>query len=372
MVSLSRGEIDILKGLCRRTHACSIEELAESTKKSRSHVLTHITALVNLGYVRQWKTGHYKITPRILGRRFLQEKFIGAGSYGQVWKGVDIKLEREIAIKFLHGGRQHFEQLLAEAHALALVEKPDSILVVYDVGFNRKNGWLITEFIEYPTLQSYLADVALKGSWLSLEDAKLIVEQCLEAMGYAHSRGIVHGDIKPANIFISRANKIKLGDFGVARILSQLSERRGCQHGSEYKRRLGSPTFCAPEVLRGSRPTYQSDLFSMGILAYILFSGVHPFLHRSGLIPIPELIKSDTFRPRRLRHIRRDVGKRFDQIIMGLLEKEEAERPQRTTDVLNKWREEIDVIRCLECNVKNSQSSKFCYNCGASLKKSEI
>src|SRR5208283_4039932 len=100
----------------------------------------------------------------------------------------------------------------------------------------------------------------------------------------AHDKGRVHGDIKPANIFLPKTGEAKLGDFGVAKILGN-SKEKSHDYCEGQERILGSATYSAPEVLNGEHRNFQTDLFSFGMLAYLLLTGNHPFQHPTGLIP---------------------------------------------------------------------------------------
>jgi len=356
---LTSEEIQVLKILYKIRKAVSVDEIASKTQLY-SDILTLIEWLLNKGYVEEPKLGYYKITMEgkkllieskellkgsIIGRRYVLQEFLGEGAYGQVWKALDTKVEeRVVAVKLIHEKLRGFERLKKEANALAKAQgKPDSILVFHDVGRDTKGvgkgGWLVTEFIEAPTLHRYLVNMAIKRRWLSFEEAKVIIERCLEAIVFAHSKNVVHGDIKPANIFLLGKNKIKLGDFGVARILKKAEKDERKTYPSGYKRRLGSITYMAPEVLKGETPSVQSDLFSVGILAYLLSTGQHPFLHESGLISIPELIKNEEYKPPQPGRLKRDIPKKHGDIIMNLLEKKKDKRKYKDAEtVLNEWR----------------------------------
>lgn len=300
-----------------------------------------------------------------IGKKYILESLLGKGTYGEVWKATDKSLERPVAVKLLRGGVSDLEQLKTEGKALSpLTHK--NILVVHDLGSDEKNAWLITEFVDGPSLEEYLMDMARRGEWLPFEEARDIVEQCLEALEFAHDKNRVHGDIKPANIFVPKTGEIKLGDFGVAKILGgRLTETEKYPLG--YMRRLGSSSYAAPEVLNGRPRDFQSDLFSVGILAYILLTGQHPFLHKSGLIPTVELIRSKTYSPKKPSEIRGDIPEKYDKIVMRLLKKDRSARYSNAREVLDEWRTKIETVQCPKCNAENPVSNKYCGQCGADL-----
>lgn len=164
-----------------------------------------------------------------------------------------------------------------------------------------------------------------------------------------------------------KTGEIKLGDFGVAKILSSaLGEKKEYPLG--YERRLGSSSYAAPEVFNGQPRDFQSDLFSVGILAYILLTGQHPFMHKSGLVPIPELIRSATYLPPKPSELRGDIPERYDKIVMRLLEKDRNKRYLKAREVLDEWREKTETVQCPKCNTENPISNRFCGQCGADLR----
>jgi len=301
-----------------------------------------------------------------IAQRYEQESLLGKGTYGEVWKCKDTTLNRAVAVKVLHGGIKDFEQLKKEGQALSeLTHK--NIVVLYDMGSDEKNGWLVMELIDGPSLHEYLKDMIRQNTWLSFERAKDIVEQVLEALEFAHDKGRVHGDIKPANVFMPKTGEIKLGDFGVAKILASGGEIKR-EYSVGHERRLGSSTYAAPEVLNGQPRDFQSDLFSVGILAYVLFTGQHPFMHKSALLLIPELIKDGAFVPVLPSELNVNVPERYEKIVMRLLEKDRDKRYPKAREVLSEWRERIETVQCPTCNTENPVGNKFCGQCGIDLR----
>lgn len=302
----------------------------------------------------------------ILGDRYVLNTRVGKGTYGEVWKATDKSLERTVAIKMLHGGIQDFEQLKTEAKALsALTHK--NIIIVHDLGSDKKRGWLVTEFIEGPSLHEHLGKRAIEGKWLSIDEAQEIISQCLEALEFAHEKKRVHGDVKPGNILMPETGEIKLGDFGVAKILSGGVHER-TDYSQQHKRRLGSSSYCAPEVLNGEPRDFQSDLFSVGLLAYILLTGQHPFMHKSGLIPIPKLILDENYTPPSPSEIIEGIPDKYEKIVMHLLERDKTKRYKNAREVLDEWRKKVETLRCRECNAENPISNKYCGQCAALLR----
>lgn len=301
-----------------------------------------------------------------LVERYKKESCLGKGTYGEVWQCIDTSLDRPVAVKYLHGGAKEYEKLKTEGKALSTLTHKN-IVVVHDLGADAKDCWLVMELVDGPNLGEFLRGLVRKGTWLPFEQAKDIIEQILEALEFAHDKGRVHGDIKPANIFLPKTGEAKLGDFGVAKILGVDPETT---HGYEkdHERMLGSPTYSAPEVLKGERRDFQSDLFSVGMLAYMLLSGQHPFQDKSGLLMIPDLIRDDTYSPVNLGEIRPEVPEKYVKIVMRLLERDRNKRYRKARDVLDEWREKIEIAQCPVCSAENSVLNKFCGQCGNDLR----
>lgn len=342
-------------------------EITETNPKRRAVIVNAVTSVRIL-------RGPTEITQKlrearakgvILGDRYELEELIGKGSYGQVWKAKDTSLERDIAIKLLHAGKKDFTQLRKEGTALSALSH-ENIVNVYDLGSDDKDGWSVTEFIDGESLQEHLSKFTLNNQWITLERAVVIIEKCLKALVYAHEKKRVHGDIKPSNILISNTGEIKLGDFGVAKILDQKrSDTTGYPSG--YERMLGSSTYSAPEVLKGEPRDFQSDLFSVGILAYVLLSGKHPFMDNSGILSVPDLIISDTYVAPKLRELSDKIPESYEKIIHQLLEKNKKRRYETAQQVLSDWKTVKIHVKCPRCNTENSVSNNYCGKCGYKL-----
>ncbi len=215
---------------------------------------------------------HFGIGARphqVLDDRYELVERVGAGGMAEVWSARDARLGRQVAVKVITGAmdeskRRKFER---EARALAAVSHPN-IVRVFDYGEATAAGgnvvpYVVMELVDGPDLQRYLTD---RGP-LAVAEAQDVLGRILAAVEVAHVAGIVHGDLKPANIFMG-SHGPKVGDFGVARILGE-------ETGSTTV--AATPTFAAPEVLKGERPTTASDVYSAGCLAYQLLAGRPPY-----------------------------------------------------------------------------------------------
>lgn len=189
---------------------------------------------------------------------------IGAGSYATVYRARDNELGREVAIKQIHAQYLADPKLLdrywTEAQLLASLQHPN-IVTIFDIV--RDRGWLVMEL-----MQANLRD-RLQGRQMDLRSLKTALAHCLRALKYLHSRGVIHGDLKPSNLMIDHRKRVKLGDFGLARRVSD-------DDGSLLK---GTAKYIAPEVVSDDFGEVgpQSDLYSLGFSAYELMCGSDHF-----------------------------------------------------------------------------------------------
>ncbi|HYG63814.1 MAG TPA: protein kinase, partial [Thermoanaerobaculia bacterium] len=204
--------------------------------------------------------------------RYRVVRFLGSGAMGEVYLAEDPHIERKLAIKTvrLAGRPQEIEdrkkRLLREARAAGRLLHP-YVVTLFDAGEVEGLLYLAFEFVEGDDLGSRLA-----GGWRpSLGEVLRIVRQTAEALDYAHGQGIVHRDIKPSNILLDPAGRVKVADFGIAKMADQSTELTVA--GAV----MGSPQYLSPEQIRGDDLDGRSDVFSLGVLFYELLSGRRPF-----------------------------------------------------------------------------------------------
>ncbi|HTG31756.1 MAG TPA: serine/threonine-protein kinase [Thermoanaerobaculia bacterium] len=199
-------------------------------------------------------------------------KFLGAGAMGEVYLAEDPQIDRQLAIKTVRliGRPQEIEdrkkRLLREARAAGRLLHPN-VVTLFDAGEAEGMLYLAFEFVEGTDLAQRLD----AGPRLSLRQALRAVRQAAEALDYAHSLGIVHRDIKPSNILIDLAGRVKVADFGIAKMAGQSTELT--MAGSV----MGSPQYLSPEQIRGEDLDGRSDIFSLGVVLYEILSGKRPF-----------------------------------------------------------------------------------------------
>ncbi|MDF1823922.1 MAG: bifunctional serine/threonine-protein kinase/formylglycine-generating enzyme family protein [Verrucomicrobiales bacterium] len=220
--------------------------------------------------------------------------FLGRGGMGAVYRAKQIRLDRDVAIKVLpetltQGGDDEMkfaERFELEAQAMAKFNHP-SIVAVFDFGETSEGQlYFVMEFVEGMDIHHYLRE---NGGSLTQEYALSITAHVLDALDYAHARGIVHRDIKPANILLNSEGQVKIADFGLAKALND---------GEEYDKpaltmsnvALGTPDFVAPEALDGDGvPDHRADLYAVGVMLYQMLTGKIP----RGQFPSPSEILPD-------------------------------------------------------------------------------
>ncbi|WLQ12953.1 serine/threonine-protein kinase [Hahella aquimaris] len=202
--------------------------------------------------------------------KYSVESTIGQGAMGVVYKGHDPDIDRPVAIKMLHahlmvdqsdGGLLARFRQEAQAAARCL---HTNIVTVFDFGVFKNSPYMVMEFVDGIDLRSFLRE----NMQLSVRQIGDLVIQVLEALDYAHLKGVVHRDVKPANILLLESGHVKVTDFGVAKLdTSELTNVGDV---------IGTPSYMSPEALRGDRVDGRSDLFSAGIVLLELIAGKRP------------------------------------------------------------------------------------------------
>ena len=195
---------------------------------------------------------------------------LGRGGMGVVYKAFDPLIERVVALKTIHRnlvgdeGVHAVERFRREARAAGRLSHP-GIVAVFDYGEEGDLAFIAMEFVQGHDLADYFK----RGVRFDARDAVSIVLQLLDALGHAHKQGVVHRDVKPSNILIMPNGRVKVADFGIARIdVSELT-----QAGMT----VGTPSYMAPEQYLGHQVDGRADLFAAGVLLYQLLTGVKPF-----------------------------------------------------------------------------------------------
>jgi serine/threonine-protein kinase len=207
---------------------------------------------------------------RVLGGRYRLVSLIGAGASAQVYRAEDVVLGRRVAVKVLHPALADDEAFLrrfrAEARAAAALSHPN-VMAVYDWGEDDHTPYLVLELLEGGSL----LDVEDAGHRLTPSQALVVGLEAARALDYAHRRGLVHRDVKPANLLFDEEGRLRVADFGLARALAEASwtEPAGAL--------LGSPRYASPEQARGVPLTGRSDVYSLALVLIEAVTGDVPF-----------------------------------------------------------------------------------------------
>ena len=260
----------------------------------------------------------------ILNKRYRLLTEIGAGKMAVVFRGEDTWRGAPVAVKVLRQAYAEDEAFLARFHsqaqAVAGLVHPH-IVAAYEAGQDGDSHYLVMELVEEPTLQELIR----VGVPFSIEQALDIVIQICTAVGYAHRLGMVHGDIKPQNVFVSPDGQVKVADFGVASALSPASVVEG-------EILWGAPHYFSPEQAAGENVSLASDVYSIGVLIYEMLTGRPPFEAETGIGVALKRLREE---PVPLRQLNPDVPLQVERIVRKVMAKEPSAR-YRTADQLGR------------------------------------
>ncbi len=233
---------------------------------------------------------------KFLGKRYEILERIGSGGMAVVYKAKCHWLNRFVAIKILKEDLAHDEEFRRrfreESQAVAMLSHPN-IVAIYDVSRSEDEAepdYIVMELIEGITLKQYMQK---RGGKLSWKEALHFSTQIMKGLSHAHSRGIIHRDIKPHNIMILRDGSVKVADFGIARLMSSAQN-------TMTQEALGSVHYISPEQARGSRVDARSDIYSAGVVLYEMLTGRLPYEGDSPVAVAIQHINSIPLSPREL------------------------------------------------------------------------
>ena len=274
--------------------------------------------------------GHYRITAAI-----------GAGGMGEVYRATDTKLGRDVAIKMLPAAVAQDPERLArferEARSLAALNHPN-IVTIYAVEEDGGSRFLAMELVEGETLDTLLAP-----GGLPLPRFFEIAVPLADALSAAHERGIVHRDLKPGNVMVTREGRVKVLDFGLAKLEAADSNPDLTSTPTESRADLtsegqvfGTVAYMSPEQTRGGKVDARSDVFSLGVVFYQMLTGERPF-HGASAVDMISSILRDT--PASVTDRRADLPPHLARILRRCLEKDPRDRYQTSRDVHNELRD---------------------------------
>jgi serine/threonine protein kinase len=255
------------------------------------------------------KLGRYDII-RVLGR----------GAMGVVYEGRDPNLDRQVAIKTIRvqslspqAASEYEGRFRTEARSVARLHHPN-IVSVFDSGQDGDTAYLVMEFIQGEDLKHHLEC----GARFSVYSSIVMVHELLMALDHAHRQNVVHRDIKPANMLIEVSGRIKLTDFGVARI-QEPDESNLTQVGGA----VGTPKYMSPEQAKGLRGDSRSDVFSAGVVLYELLTGRLPFEGENQFVIIHQIVSHEAALPS---SVNSDVPAAMDEVMARAMAKDPDKR----------------------------------------------
>jgi len=259
---------------------------------------------------------------------------IGAGAMGEVYRARDTRLGRDVAIKILPEGfardaerLRRFEQ---EARVVATLNHPD-ILAIFDIGKDGDTPYLVTELLEGEPLRERMKAGALPAR-RALEFATGIAH----GLAAAHEKGIIHRDLKPENVFLTRDGRVKVLDFGLAKLTrgeaaaASSSDSRTVDHATSPGMLLGTVEYMSPEQVRGNPADSRSDIFALGAILYEMLAGKRGFHRETGAETMTAILKDD---PPEFSDPSRPVPPGLERIVRRCLEKAPEQRFQSARDL---------------------------------------
>ena len=253
----------------------------------------------------------------VLSDRYQVEARIGAGGMAEVYRGFDQVLNRTVAIKVLlpqmARDTSFVERFRREAQAVARLNQPN-IVGVYDTGADDGTQYIVMEFVEGRTLAEFMAT----GRRPTPIQAAEIAQKIAAAIAAAHAQGVIHRDIKPGNVMITRDGVIKVMDFGIARVL-------GPETAPQTSAVLGTASYLSPEQAQGGPVDARTDIYSLGAVLYELLTARPPF---TGDSPVAVAYKQVNEAPAAPSSLNPDVPARLDAVVMKALAKNPSNRYQ--------------------------------------------
>jgi eukaryotic-like serine/threonine-protein kinase len=261
---------------------------------------------------------------------------LGAGGMGEVYRARDSRLDRVVAIKVLppsfaaDADRLHrFER---EARSVAALSHPN-ILAVYDIGTHDGTPYMVTELLEGETLRE-----RLQGGSISTRKAVEIAIQVAHGLAAAYDKGIIHRDLKPENIFLTKDGRVKILDFGLAKIAPTRPEANSSVQTltsadislTEGGQVLGTAGYMSPEQVRGLTIDHRSDIFVFGAILFEMLTGQRAFRRDTSAETMTAILKED---PPEITELNRNISPALDRIVRHCLEKNPDQRFQSARDL---------------------------------------
>ena len=295
----------------------------------------------------------------VFDNRYRIDKVIGVGGMAVVFEAYDHVMKRSVAVKMLKDEIAHDTQsvkrFINESKAVAMLSHPN-IVKIYDVSVKENRKYIVMERVEGITLKNYLN----KKGTLSMREMLQYTEQILLALEHAHSKGVIHRDIKPQNIMLLKNGVIKVTDFGIAKLPN-------AETVTMSDKAIGTVYYISPEQASGKKVDRRSDIYSLGVLMYEMTTGRLPFIADS---PVTVALMHVKDQPKRPSEIVPSIPKCLEQIILAAMEKRPDKRVQsaaqmlrlldrvkKNPDMVFKTKKEPGEITKLDMSLKKSHTA---------------
>jgi response regulator RpfG family c-di-GMP phosphodiesterase len=270
--------------------------------------------------------------PQKIGKYDIQD-VLGKGGMGSVYRGFDPAISRAVAIKAISKGmvgeedlKHIMQRFRHEAQAVGRLVHP-RIVQIYDFGEDENVAYIVMELVNGKTLAQHLQQELV----YEMREVAEIIHQLLDGLAHAHAAGVIHRDVKPSNILINNDGRIKISDFGIARIESSQLTQVGDV--------LGTPHYMAPEQFMGADIGLQADLYSVGVIAYELLAGRKPFIGNSAKV-MHQVMNQVPANPSTLNA---KLSPLLDRVLQQALSKKREDRFQNAREFADAFQAAIDA-----------------------------
>ncbi len=252
---------------------------------------------------------------------------IGSGGFGTVYLARDTWIDKQVAIKVPHRQNLDFGELLREPRLLASVSHPNIVAITTA---EKQDGvfFIVMEYVPGDTLET----IILREGALEITRALDYACQIGNAVDHAHRQGVLHRDLRPANVLVPESGLVKVADFGTSRFLEIAA------HGTTV---IGSPPYMAPEQFHG-KAVFASDIYSLGVTMYQMLTGVLPY-EAPGPGDLERLFRTDLITPPRLRNAA--IPKRINDVVLKAMAPDVAVRYQRASEIIDDLLEARPMVR---------------------------
>jgi eukaryotic-like serine/threonine-protein kinase len=265
--------------------------------------------------------GHYRVLEKI-----------GAGAMGEVFRARDERLRRDVALKLIRPASSdnpdHLRRFEQEARAAAALNHPN-IVAIYDVGFEGTTPYIVAELLDGRTLRQRLGEGPIP-----VRQATEYAIQIAQGMSAAHARNIVHRDLKPENLFLTSDDRIKILDFGVAKLQPSAEDQRSVENlptVTKHGTVIGTVAYMSPEQLRGKTVDHRSDIFSFGTILYEMMSGKRAFRGETEVDTMTAVLREE---PADANLEQASIPALYQDIVHHCVEKEPENRFQSAKDLV--------------------------------------